>query len=218
MMLMPCIILALVAQGMVKKRYTAYSRIPISRGMTGWEIADYILRYSGINDVSVEMIEGELTDHYDPVKKALRLSRNIYYGNSIAAAGIAAHEAGHAIQHHQAYLPLSFRNAFFPVANLGSKLAFPLIFLGLILNFMMLFKLAIILFSCAVLFSIITLPVEFNASSRAVKALSNYNLLTVDEQGGVRKVLDAAAMTYVAATLTAIMQLVYYLMVSRNRD
>ncbi len=218
LMLLPCMLIAIYAQILVKNRYAKFSRLPISSGLTGAEVAKYILENAGIHDVEIRPIAGELTDHYNPLNKTLNLSENIYYGNSIAAAGIAAHEVGHALQHHFGYKPLIIRNAIVPFANLGSQLAFPLIFIGLIFHAFALIKLAIIFFSFAVGFTIITLPVEFDASYRAVKILNNYHLLNEKELNGVKKVLTAAALTYVASALTAVMQLLYYIFLANRGD
>jgi Zn-dependent membrane protease YugP len=220
-LLIPAIILALYAQARVKGTYARYSKIMAQSGMTGAEAARSLLNTGGAGDVTIERIEGRLTDNYDPRKKALRLSEGVFEGRSLAALGIAAHETGHALQHHNHYAPLQFRNGFFPVANLGSTLAFPLFFIGLLTSSRgpsILMDIGILLFAGAVLFSVVTLPVEFNASKRAVQILQTQGLMNSQELGGARKVLSAAALTYVAATTMAILQLVRLLLIRNSRD
>lgn len=180
--------------------------------MTGAEAAKRILGEAGISDVRVEVTQGFLSDHYDPRAKVLRLSPEVHGGHSIASVGIAAHEVGHAIQHAHGYAPLSLRSAMVPMAGFGSWLAMPLIFIGFIIGSLGFIKLGIVLFSAIVFFQIVTLPVEFNASTRAKACLANSGIVvTEDEARGVRKVLNAAAMTYVAAAIAAVMQLLYFL-------
>ena len=220
-LLIPAIILALYAQARVKGTYARYSRIMAQSGLTGAEAARSLLNTGGAGDVPVERIAGQLTDNYDPRKKVLRLSEGVYDGRSLAALGIAAHETGHALQHHNHYAPLQFRNGFFPVANIGSSLAFPLFFIGLLTSSRgpsVLMDIGILLFTAAVLFSVVTLPVEFNASKRAVHILETQGLLNGQEIAGARKVLSAAALPYVAATAMAILQLVRLLMIRGSRD
>jgi hypothetical protein len=220
-LLIPAIILALYAQARVKGTYARYSKVMAQSGMTGAEAARSLLNTGGAGDVTIERIEGRLTDNYDPRKKALRLSEGVFEGRSLAALGIAAHETGHALQHHNHYAPLQFRNGFFPVANLGSTLAFPLFFIGLLTSSRgpsILMDVGILLFAGAVLFSVVTLPVEFNASKRAVQILQTQGLMNSQELGGARKVLSAAALTYVAATTMAILQLVRLLLIRNSRD
>jgi hypothetical protein len=220
-LLIPAIILALYAQARVKGTYARYSKVMAQSGMTGAEAARSLLNTGGAGDVTIERIEGRLTDNYDPRKKALRLSEGVFEGRSLAALGIAAHETGHALQHHNHYAPLQFRNGFFPVANLGSTLAFPLFFIGLLTSSRgpsILMDIGILLFAGAVLFSVVTLPVEFNASKRAVQILQTQGLMNSQELGGARKVLSAAALTYVAATTMAILQLVRLLLIRNSRD
>ena len=219
--MIPAIILALYAQARVKGTYARYSRIMAQSGLTGAEAARSLLNTGGAGDVPVERIAGQLTDNYDPRKKVLRLSEGVYDGRSLAALGIAAHETGHALQHHNHYAPLQFRNGFFPVANIGSSLAFPLFFIGLLTSSRgpsVLMDIGILLFTAAVLFSVVTLPVEFNASKRAVHILETQGLLNGQEIAGARKVLSAAALTYVAATATAILWLVRMLIIRGSRD
>ncbi|AYO29219.1 MAG: uncharacterized protein PWR06_2553 [Thermoanaerobacteraceae bacterium] len=206
-LLLPALILAFYAQAKVSSTFERYLRVPARNGLTGAEVAREILRLSGIHDVSVEIQGGRLSDYYDPRRKVLKLSSDVYNGRSLAAQGVAAHECGHAIQHDVGYAPLAIRNSIVPVASFGSQLAFPLFFLGLFLRGEFLMTLGILLFSAAVLFQLITLPVEYNASSRAVTVLEGHGFIDRDEARPVRKVLGAAALTYVAATLMAVMQL-----------
>ena len=187
--------------------------------LTGEEAARRILYQNGIQDVRVEHIRGSLTDHYDPSAKVLRLSDAVYGSNSVAAIGVAAHECGHAVQHHQGYAPLKFRSTLVPVANIGSRLGLPLILLGVLFGGAgsLLAQIGIWVFSAAVLFQIVTLPVEFNASNRAMAMLSQYGILGQQEVGHVRKVLGAAALTYVAAAASSILQLLRLLLLFGNR-
>jgi len=220
-LLIPAILLALYAQARVKGTYSRYSRVMAQSGLPGAEAARSLLNTGGAGDVPVERIAGQLTDNYDPRKKVLRLSEGVYDGRSLAALGIAAHETGHALQHHNHYAPLQFRNGFFPVANIGSTLAFPLFFIGLLTSSRgpsILMDIGILLFAAAVLFSVVTLPVEFNASKRAVHILETQGMLNGQEIAGARKVLSAAALTYVAATTMAIVHLVRLLMIRGSRD
>jgi Zn-dependent membrane protease YugP len=215
------LLLAIYAQGKVKSTYARYSRIAAGSGISGAEAAHRLLQTGGAGGVRIEKIEGRLTDHYDPRKKVLRLSPAVHDGSSIAALGIAAHETGHALQHASGYAPLNLRNAIFPVANLGSTLAFPLFFIGFIMSSKgpsILMDIGILLFTGAVAFSVITLPVEFNASKRAVALLGERGLLSHQELEGARRVLSAAALTYVASTAMAAMQLVRMLVLRDSRD
>lgn len=205
--LLPALVLALYAQAKVTATFERFLRVPARVGLSGAEVAREILRMNGIYDVTVEMTRGRLTDYYDPRTKVLRLSPEVYNGRSLAAIGVAAHECGHAIQHNIGYAPLALRNTIVPLAGIGSQMAFPLFFLGLLLSSEFLATLGILFFSAAVLFQLITLPVEYNASSRAVAALENAGFISYEEEGPVRSVLNAAALTYVAATLMAILQL-----------
>jgi len=207
----PTMLLALWAQLKVKSNFNKYSQIGTSRGVTGAEAAQLVLQAAHIMDVRVEEVGGFLSDHYDPRSKVLRLSPDVYNGRSIAAAGVAAHEAGHAIQHAREYMPLKFRTALVPVASLGSWLSWPIIMFGMLLHSMQMLQIGVLAFSAIVLFQIVTLPVEFDASSRAKKVLvSTGVLVSPEEREGVSKVLGAAAMTYVAATISAVMQLLYF--------
>jgi len=216
-LVVPTIILSLIAQVLVKSTFAKYSKIRCSKNITGQEAALLLMRSNSINDVAIEPVRGSLTDHYDPGAKKLRLSEPVYAQPSIAAVGVAAHETGHAIQHAKGYAPLALRSTLVPAANIGSSLGPWLAIAGLALSFPLLLNLGIILFGAAVLFYVITLPVEFNASARALAQLRNSNLLTKEELSGVRKVLTAAAMTYVASALSAIMNLLRLVLLSRNR-
>ncbi len=222
LLIIPAMILALVAQARVSSTFKKYSHVSARRGFTGADVARQLLLSAGITDVTVERIGGNLTDHYDPKSKVLRLSDSVYASSSIAALGVAAHETGHAIQHRESYFPLTFRNAIFPVVNIGSKLSMPLIMLGLVFSFLsgsiILLQIGIILFALVVLFQIVTLPVEFNASRRALKLLGEYNYLSEDELKPARKVLSAAALTYVAAAAVAIANLLRLLLIFGRRD
>ena len=200
--------------------FSRYSRIRNHSGMTGREAAEQVLHRAGIYDVRVEHVSGNLTDHYDPRSKVLRLSDATYGSASVAAVGVAAHECGHAIQHATGYAPLAFRSALVPVANFGSTIAWPLILIGLLFNSqssVLFLNLGILAFSLAVLFQIVTLPVEFNASSRAIRMLSGNGMLYEDEVQATRKVLTAAALTYVAGAASAILQLLRIILISNSR-
>lgn len=188
-------------------------------GMTGAQTAEAILRSKGIHDVRVEHIRGNLTDHYDPTKKVVRLSDSVYGSTSVAAIGVAAHECGHVMQHHEGYAPLNFRTALVPVANIGSKLGIPIILVGLLLGSNpILVNIGIWVFSLAVLFQIVTLPVEFDASKRALVCIEQYGIVTSDERKKSAKVLKAAAYTYVAAAAASILQLLRLIMLFGRRD
>ena len=201
-------IISLIAQWRVNSAFSKYSRVASMSGMTGAQAARMILQSNGINDVSVQRISGKLTDHYNPSTKVLNLSESVYGSTSVAAVGVAAHECGHAIQHARGYFPLSLRTALVPVANIGSQLSWVFIIVGAILSFnQTLITIGIIMFSAAVLFQLVTLPVEFNASARALEQLESNGILYRDEVSQTRKVLSAAALTYVAAAATAILQL-----------
>ena len=201
-------IISLIAQWRVNSAFSKYSRVASMSGMTGAQAARMILQSNGINDVSVQRISGKLTDHYNPSTKVLNLSESVYGSTSVAAIGVAAHECGHAIQHARGYFPLSLRTALVPVANIGSQLSWVFIIVGAILSFnQTLITIGIIMFNAAVLFQLVTLPVEFNASARALEQLESNGILYRDEVSQTRKVLSAAALTYVAAAATAILQL-----------
>jgi len=215
----PTLLLSLWAQHKVKSTFEKYSKVASRKRISGQDSAALLLRAKNIRDVQIEPVSGTLTDHYDPRSKRVRLSQPVFGENSIAAIGVAAHEAGHAIQHATGYGPLVLRSTLVPVANIGSR-AGPFIALaGLFFYYSMpqLFYLGILLFAGAVLFYLITLPVEFDASARAIAILRENNVLTNEELVGVRRVLTAAAMTYVASALTAVMSLVRLILMSRNR-
>ncbi|MDD3839317.1 MAG: zinc metallopeptidase [Clostridia bacterium] len=214
--LIPAILLAMYAQVKVQSTFSRYLRHRSLKGYTGSQVARSILDSQGLHNVNIELVGGRLSDHYDPRTNVLRLSRDVYSGTSIAALGVAAHETGHAIQHNTGYFPLLFRNSLVPVANLGSQLAWVFILMGFLIHPRFI-NIGIILFSAAVLFQVVTLPVEFNASRRAIYLLSSGGYVTQDEVGKAKKVLSAAALTYVAATAVALAQLLR-LMTLRNRD
>lgn len=214
------VVICLLASAKMNSTFSKYSRVRSHSGMTGKEAAEALLHREGIYDVRVEYVAGNLTDHYDPKSKVLRLSDATYQQTSVAAIGVAAHECGHAIQHARGYAPLSIRSALVPVANFGSSIAWPLIIIGLIMNSQtsqLFLNLGVIAFSMAVLFQIVTLPVEFNASRRALKILGNTGMLYPDEVRETRKVLTAAALTYVAGAASAILQLLRLIMISNSR-
>ncbi len=220
-LLILAMILSLYAQSNISNTYNKYSRIANRRGYTGAQVATQMLQNSGIYDVRVERVAGNLTDHYDPRTKTLRLSQSVYDSTSVAALGVAAHETGHAIQHDVGYAPLSLRSIFVPVANLGSKLSLPLIFIGMFFTSSsgnMMIDLGIIFFALSVAFTLITLPVEFNASSRAITLLVDQNFLDESEVGGAKKVLQAAALTYVAAAIAAVAQLLRLIAIFGRRN
>lgn len=209
----PTMLLALWAQMKVKGAYDKWSRYAASSGLTGAQAAERMLQSAGIRDVQVERVDGFLSDHYDPRHKKLRLSSGVYGSSSVSAVGIACHEAGHALQHAQGYAPLAVRNTIVPVASIGSWLAWPMIMLGMMLNMQGLALLGVLAFSALVVFQLITLPVEFDASNRAKQQIRTLGIVHSDGEGkGVAAVLDAAAMTYVAATVTAVAQLLYFAM------
>jgi Zn-dependent membrane protease YugP len=218
-LLIPAFLLAIYAQYKVRSAYARYLQVPTQRRITAREAAEYILRSAGITNVQIESIRQPLGDHYDPRRRKLRLSAPD--SASVAAVGVAAHEAGHALQHAQGYAPLALRSAIVPLAMFGSQLALPLFFLGLVFQAASLVNIGIILFAAAVLFTLVTLPVEFNASRRAVAALRSAGLVTEGELGAVKEVLTAAALTYVASAAMAVAQLLGLLMIaggSRRRS
>jgi len=214
--LIPAIVLTIYAQYKVKTTYLKYSKILSKSGLSGGETAEALLLKNNLSDIKIDTIEGSLTDHYDPRQKRLGLSKEIYYGKSIAAQGIVAHEIGHALQDAKNYFPLSLRSNLVPVSNIGSRMAIPLFLIGFIFSFPGLMDIGIIAFSLAVLFQVVTLPVEFNASKRAIGLLVNANIISDTEVVSVKKVLNAAALTYVAATSVAVFQLLRLIML-RNR-
>ncbi|MEN1758929.1 zinc metallopeptidase [Anoxynatronum sibiricum] len=215
--LIPTILLTLYAQGKVKSSFSKYLRVNTRKGYTGAQVARILLDDHQLQDVPIEVSQGQLSDHYDPTQRVLRLSGEVYQGNSIAAVSVAAHEVGHAIQHDEGYVPLNLRNLVFPIARFGSSAAWFFIIIGLILPaFAGLMDVGILLFAAAVLFQIITLPVEFNASNRALRLLDTNGFITTEETIGAKKVLNAAALTYVAAMAAGIAQLLRLLLI-RNR-
>lgn len=212
-------VLSMIASARVNSTFSKYSRVRSMTGMTGAEAAQRILQYNGIYDVQVRQVKGTLTDHYDPRNKTLNLSDSVYGMCSVAAIGVAAHECGHAIQHKENYGPLAIRSALVPAANIGSKLGIPIILVGILLSYnQVLIQIGIWVFALAVLFQLVTLPVEFNASARAVACLNSYGILVGDEVGHCRKVLKAAALTYVAAAASAILQLLRLILLFGRRD
>ncbi len=215
-LLIPAIILAIWAQMRVSSTYSKYSKISSARGATGAEIAKILLEHNGLPNVKIEAVEGKLSDHYDPRSKTVRLSTNNYRGRSLSAVAVAAHEVGHAIQHGTGYIPLKIRHSILPATNLGSWAAFPLFIIGFLFNTPLLMDIGIILFAGVVVFHLVTLPVEFNASHRALAQLSSNGMLIEEEVKGARKVLNAAAMTYVAATAVALIHLVRLLILRGN--
>lgn len=212
-------VLSMIASARVNSTFNRYARERSRSGMTGAQAAEAILRSKGIYDVRVEHIRGNLTDHYDPSKKAVRLSDSVYSSTSVAAIGVAAHECGHVMQHHEGYTPLNLRTALVPAANIGSRLGIPIIILGVILGSNpLLVNIGIWVFSLAVLFQIVTLPVEFDASKRALVCIEQYGIVTSDERAKSAKVLRAAAYTYVAAAAASILQLLRLIMLFGKRD
>jgi Zn-dependent membrane protease YugP len=215
--LIPAVILALYAQLRVRSTYARYSQVPVSNGLTGAEAAEEILRRNGLSGVRVERTDGVLTDHYDPRTRVLSLSSDVYGGASVASVGVAAHESGHAIQHARDYAPLALRSAMVPTVQFGSWLAWPIFILGFLFHSGTMVQLGILVFSAVVAFTVVTLPVEFDASARAMRALSAEGLVTPDELRGVRAVLTAAALTYVAAAAMSVLQLLRMLMLANMR-
>ncbi len=215
--ILAALLLGMIANGMVKGKFRKFSKISTKANFSGFEIARRILDNYGLSNIDVEEVKGNLTDHYDPRKEVLRLSTNVFSGRSIAAAGIAAHEAGHAVQDAMGYQPFKMRQKLFPIANLGSQMLFPLIIGGFFFNMTGLLYLGAALYAGAFLFQVVTLPVEFNASNRAVAYLQQTSLLSPDEMIGVRQILNAAALTYVAAALASLGQMVWLLLAGRNR-
>lgn len=219
--ILPCFILSLVCQIMVKSAFSQNSKIRNSRNMTGAQAAEYVLRQNGVYNVRIEHVSGSLSDHFDPRSNTIRLSDTVYNNASVAAVGVAAHEAGHAVQHAQNYFPNKVRGAILPAARVGSYLSWIFIIIGLAFYYKVgtvFLIIGIALFSASVLFTLATLPVEFDASRRALKTIRETNLLQPDEYAGARRVLRAAAMTYVAAAVTAIMQLLRLVFIASRRN
>lgn len=219
-LLIPAMLFAMYAQAQIQSTFSKYSRVRNRYGYTAEEVARRLLDSQGLHDIRIESISGNLTDHYDPRSRVLRLSQTVYGSDSIAAIGVAAHETGHAIQHAAGYMPLNIRNSLVPVANIGANLSWPLVLLGFFMGSagLGLINIGIILFSAAVLFQIVTLPVEFNASNRAIVLLQSNGLFTREEVEPARRVLKAAALTYVAAALVSIMQLIRLLILRDRRE
>lgn len=215
--LLPGLILGIYAQMKLSAAYSKYARIGVRNGMTGAQAARVILDQAGLVNVPIQEIGGHLTDHYDPIKKALFLSPESYEGRSIASVGVAAHESGHALQHQAAYAPLKWRMALVPVTQFASMAWMGLFFLGLFLGLSKFIWIAIAIFAVMTLFQLVTLPVEFDASRRAKEQLFRLGLVQEDERAGVNKVLSAAALTYVAALVTSVMQLLRFLAIARDR-
>ena len=217
-LVVPTIIIALVAQYRVKSTFNKYSKQASRMGISAAEITRRILDSNGLFNISVERINGSLTDHYDPKNNVIRLSDAVYNSSSIAAIGVAAHEAGHAVQHSEKYLPIKIRNSIIPIANFGSSFAPIIIIFGILFSFEPLIWTGIILYSAIALFQLVTLPVEFNASGRALKTLYSMGILAEDEVSGARRVLSAAAMTYVAALITTLANLLRFILLARGRN
>ena len=214
---LPALIFALWAQFNVKTTFAKYSRVSSDKGMTGYDAARLILDRNGLNYVRIEQVAGDLTDHYDPKANVIRLSQSVYGAQTAAAVGVAAHEAGHAVQYAQNYFPVKVRSAIIPVTNLASTAAFPIFLLGIVFSFSTLAYIGVILFGASVVFQLVTLPVEFNASSRAVKALADSGM-SEDGVKAARKVLTAAALTYVAALASAIGNFLRLLSIAKRND
>lgn len=215
--LIPALIFTTWAQINVNTTYNKYSKMAMRHGFTGYQAARRILDANGLRHVSIEMIEGHLTDHYDPRANVIRLSSAVHQSNSAAAVGVAAHEAGHAVQHAVGYFPIRVRTAIIPLTRFGSMMAMPLFIIGLFAAIEPLMLLGIAFFATATLFQLVTLPVEFNASRRAVEALDGYGMFTEEEIRATRKVLSAAALTYVAALATSLLQLLRLFLLANNR-
>lgn len=217
LLMIPGIIVAIWAQARVNSAYNTYSRMPVMSGITGREMAARILSSHGIQGVQIDVSSGVLTDSYHPLKRTLSLSQANYSGSSVAAVAVAAHECGHALQHGSGYLPLKIRNAIAPVVSFASYLLWPLLIFGILLGYANTLSIVVYIFLGIFVFQLITLPVEFNASRRALAALSAQNMLTEEELYGARKMLNAAALTYVAATLTALLNVLRFAMLSNRR-
>lgn len=209
--LLPGLVLVLIAQLLVKSAYNRYSRVDNSQHLSGADAAAAVLKNAGVDGIAIKRVSGEMTDHYNPADNSIYLSEGVYDSTSIAAVGIAAHEAGHAVQYAQGYVPIRFRMSILPICNFGSRFGIPLAFLGVLFDLLGLVWLGLMLFGLTLLFQLVTLPVEFNASRRAMGAINN-GLLIGDEARGARKVLTAAAMTYVAAMLQSLLYFLYYAM------
>jgi len=205
-----------LTQLFVSSSFKRFSKVALATGQSGAEVARRMLEAEGLHDVRIERVDGHLSDHYDPRTRVIRLSAAVHDGRTVSAAGVAAHEAGHAVQHARQFVFARIRSALVPTAQLGSSLSLPLIMAGIFMNFADLILLGVLVFAAAVLFQIVTLPVEFDASRRALLALSTGNMLPSDQVSGARQVLTAAALTYVAATVVAVLQLLYFLSLARR--
>ena len=217
LLVVPAILFSMIAQAKVNSAFSRYSGVRTRRGITGADAARAVLQINGVSDVRIERVSGQLTDHYDPRTNVIRLSESVYDADSIAAVGVAAHEAGHAVQYAYGYFPIRVRSAIVPVTQFGSSLSMPLIFAGLIFNAAALIKIGLLFFFFAVVFQLVTLPVEFNASNRAIDAIAATRILTEDELPGAQKTLSAAALTYVAALLVALAQFLRLLLLFGGR-
>ncbi len=218
LLVLPAVILALIAQVKVKSTYKKYSGVPNTRGMTGAQAAQAVLSYYGINDVMIQPITGSLTDNFNPKNKVISLSEGVYNSTSVAAVGIACHEAGHAAQHAEDYGPIKVRNSIVPICNIGSMLGIPLAIIGIFLSFEPLIYAGLILYSAVLVFHLVTLPVEFNASRRALKVIEENSLLYGEEYSGAKKVLTSAAMTYVASMLVTLANLLRFFLRFTKRN
>ncbi len=216
-LVIPAVILSLIASASVKNTYAKYSSVLSARGMTGGDLASEILRRAGIYDVTITHTQGQLTDNYSPQEKIIRLSDGVYGSSSVAALGIAAHEAGHVLQYYENYTPIKIRNSLLPVVNFGSGLSMPILIIGFIFSIRLLVNIGIVLFFFVVLFQLLTLPVEFNASSRAMKQLEMCGALSSEELPLAKKVLSAAAMTYVASVAVSLAQFLRLILISNGR-
>ena len=216
--IIPAIVLGIMARAKVSSTYRKYSKYRTRRAISGAQLARAILDKNGLTNIPIELIQGKLTDHYDPRKRVLRLSRDVFYGRSVAAMGIAAHETGHAIQHSKSYFPLMVRNTVYPVASFGSNLGPLLVIAGLVFSsFQPLISIGILLFAFAVFFSMVTLPIEINASNQAMQILSTSRIMNAEELKGAKSVLSAAALTYFASALASVLTLLRLLLISRSR-
>ncbi len=217
-LVIPAMLFAMVASMMVSTTFNKYKNVGNSRGLTGKDVARQILDSNGLFNVQIEQVSGELTDHYDPTARVVRLSTSVYNSQSVGAIGVAAHEVGHAVQHATEYTPIKIRAAIIPITNIGSTISVPLIMLGFFMGAESLVNIGIILFSAVALFQLVTLPVEFDASARAIKTLDQQNLLQGSELSGAKKVLTAAALTYVAALIQSLAQLLRLFLLTRRND
>lgn len=216
-LVLPVIIASLIIQARLNSTYSKFSKIGNARNITGAQAAQMVLNYYGIYDVRIEQVSGKLSDHYDPTQNVIRLSEGVFGNTSIAAVGIACHEAGHAAQHAQGYAPIKIRNSILPVCNIGSKLSIPLLLIGMVLSFEPLVWIGIGFFAFTAIFQLVTLPVEFNASNRALSVIESNGLLTFEEKNGAAKVLRVAAMTYVAALAMSVAQLLRLVLLAGRR-